>query len=516
MNSPEQLFELIKSLSPAEKRHFKLEASKYQPENTPDYLLLYGWIEQQEQYDEERLKKTFKGQTWLTRLPSVKNYLYNQLLKSLTIFHAENKSGYQASWLLQQVDILFARGLYKHARKLLSKAKKLAEEYQLQQSQLIIHQWEYAFAELIKQPTKSEEELQRIHAEEQATLDDLVLRISMERLHEKAVRYMYQKGTARTPEEQEAYRTFIDNPLLEQAKSSPSAYIRDLRASILGVCYYMMMDKDTSFVYSEERLQIMEAVPHILLENNRDYFVGVFNIIQILLSQNKLKEAVAVLEKADALIKNPKVHISKRTAEFVFLLQYCHTPRILMAQGKFAEIVAMNKETEREFLKWEEEEHRNRVTFMVPMVMSAANFITGNNDKALVWLHFILNDTSNTVRYDVLGSARIVHLLVQYELGNYGILEHYIDATQRYIKEHQNMHKFEQLCLRFIRQLSQTVKGDKKYNTILQKMQTEWEAFTKVESFEKQVISNYCLLEWAESKLQRRPFLEIVLERKSV
>src|SRR5690606_29090045 len=100
------LFQLIKSLSQSEKRFFKLETSKYSRKEQNDYLILYELIEKQEEYDEEAIKTVLKGSKILSRLPGVKNYLFNLILKTLTQYHAERNSHQQISSLLQQVDVL--------------------------------------------------------------------------------------------------------------------------------------------------------------------------------------------------------------------------------------------------------------------------------------------------------------------------------------------------------------------------------------------------------------------------
>ena len=148
MRSTDTLFQLIKSLSQSEKRFFKLETSKYSRKDQNDYLVLYELLDKQVEYDEVAIKKALKGSKILSRLPGVKNYLFNLILKALAQYHAERNSHQQISTLLQQIDILFSKGLYKAARKLLVKARKIADDFERLSYQIIISEWEHKFADL--------------------------------------------------------------------------------------------------------------------------------------------------------------------------------------------------------------------------------------------------------------------------------------------------------------------------------------------------------------------------------
>ncbi len=127
MNPP--LFELIKSLSKAEKRLFMLESARYSSKSNKGYLEVYKLLDKQSVYDEKQLKKKFANTPTAKRLPQLKNYLYNLILKILIKFNAQKSIDFEIIELLQGIDILFTKGLYKQAKKLLVKAKKLAKHH---------------------------------------------------------------------------------------------------------------------------------------------------------------------------------------------------------------------------------------------------------------------------------------------------------------------------------------------------------------------------------------------------
>ena len=103
MKPSTELHDLIKSLSKSEKRYFKLISSLQSGDK--NYIRLFDYLEQQEVYDEEAVKKEFKKEIFIRHLPSEKNHLYSLILKSLRSFHADKSAASQLQEQLRNVPI---------------------------------------------------------------------------------------------------------------------------------------------------------------------------------------------------------------------------------------------------------------------------------------------------------------------------------------------------------------------------------------------------------------------------
>ena len=99
MKPSTELFKLIKSLSKSEKRFFKLTSSLQTGEK--NYLKIFDYIDKQAVYDEDALKKEFKGEIFIKHFPSEKNHLYKLILKSLRSFYSEQSV---SSLLKQEIE----------------------------------------------------------------------------------------------------------------------------------------------------------------------------------------------------------------------------------------------------------------------------------------------------------------------------------------------------------------------------------------------------------------------------
>src|SRR5690606_5380767 len=128
MKPSTELFKLIKSLSKSEKRFFKLTSSLQTGEK--NYLKIFDCIDKQAFYDEEAIKKEFKGEIFIKHFPSEKNHLYKLILKSLRSFYSEQSVSSLLKQEIKNIEILYNKALYKECEKFVSRAKKLAEPYE--------------------------------------------------------------------------------------------------------------------------------------------------------------------------------------------------------------------------------------------------------------------------------------------------------------------------------------------------------------------------------------------------
>ena len=124
MKPSNELFKLIKSLTKSEKRFFKLSSALQSGEK--NYLRIFDYVEKQEDYEEEELKKEFKSEKFIKHLPSEKNHLYRLILKSLRLFYSEQSVSSILKQELKNVEILYDKALYKECEKFVTRAKSIA------------------------------------------------------------------------------------------------------------------------------------------------------------------------------------------------------------------------------------------------------------------------------------------------------------------------------------------------------------------------------------------------------
>lgn len=118
------IFQLLKVMTPAEKRHFKLH------HGTPPNQLseLFDLINKMDNYDEDALKAQLNPST-ARNLKVHKVQLLELLLKSLTAFHSKRRVTSKIRMWLEEADILSEKQLFDQAFERLSKARALCTHY---------------------------------------------------------------------------------------------------------------------------------------------------------------------------------------------------------------------------------------------------------------------------------------------------------------------------------------------------------------------------------------------------
>src|SRR5436190_8087617 len=100
---------VIRSMTRAEKRYFKLYTGRHVLEGQSNQQLLFDAIAAMDDYDESALLARFRHEAFTNRFAITKRRLYETILRSLGAFHAESSVDSRLSRLLHQVEILYKR-----------------------------------------------------------------------------------------------------------------------------------------------------------------------------------------------------------------------------------------------------------------------------------------------------------------------------------------------------------------------------------------------------------------------
>lgn len=141
-HASDNIFRLIKSLTRAEKRYFKVYSGRYLGEGKGVQLQLFDAIDAQEEYDETALVKKFRNSAFGKTPAIVKNRLYETILRSLHSFHSDSSLDVELQRLVHSAEILFKKSLYQDAERMLSRARKLALKHEKFYVLLEINKWD--------------------------------------------------------------------------------------------------------------------------------------------------------------------------------------------------------------------------------------------------------------------------------------------------------------------------------------------------------------------------------------
>src|SRR5213075_1720820 len=123
------LFQLIKSLEKAEKRHFKLYIRRSSANTELKIVRLFDVLDKMKEYDEKNLLKKMTGVT-RPQLANLKTHLYRQILASLRLLKSADSIDLQLNEQFDHAHILYKKGLFHQSLRILERAKEMAQANQ--------------------------------------------------------------------------------------------------------------------------------------------------------------------------------------------------------------------------------------------------------------------------------------------------------------------------------------------------------------------------------------------------
>ena len=135
-------------------------------------------------------------------------------------------------------------------------------------------------------------------------------------------------------------------------------------------------------------------------------------------------------------------------------------------------------------------------------------FAVGEFKKTLSFLNTILNDNEQLIRQDIYSIARILNLVLHFELGNYEFTEYVIKSISRYLSKQDRNYETETLLIKTIRKLSKNVLLEDQQQIFIQLKSDLNNLF---EDRHEQVILEYFnITAWVESKINKTSYSEEV------
>lgn len=506
------LFNLIKSLTVSEKGYFAKFAKRHIIGNGNNYLRLFEAINEQKVYDEELLKSQFKNEKFIKQFTTAKNYLTNMILKSLENYHGDESVSNKIVSLMNQYKILFEKTLFSQAETLLKRAKKLARETENYPKLIDILRYERSLDyKKIGEPN-FEEYLETSLQEEKDVLKKLENLAEYNNIYLRISRLFKVTGRSRTEKELENFSRIFSNPLLSNEKEALTVRAKNFFYIISYLYYYCIGDTKLAFEFGEKRLHLIEKHFEKISSMQEEYIYALtdaiafaFNIgeIKLCLSYLKKKRDFALEFKNKQSVPN---HLDMCVSSYSFELY------IYSMAGYFKEAT----ETAQEVIKWLHK-YQGKINkseeLKVIYAIAYVYFGAGDYSKALFWVNEILNDNSN-FRQDYKIFAKIMNLIIHYELGNIDLMEYNIKSVLRFLNNKDKLHKYEHTLIKFIKRIP-LLKNGEDMSFEFHQLKEELDMISKDE-FEKRAFDYFDIISWLESKLSKKKFADVVRERSEI
>lgn len=488
-------------MTKGDRRNFKLFAQLQ--DGDKKYIQVFDAIEKQTDYDEKKLLKQFEGERFTKQFSVAKNYLYRYILKTLHIFHKDPHS--ELVTLIHQVRILMGKNLFDQAQKLLRKAKHKAEDQEAFKELLALLQMEreiYFHNKKLNQFEAFIQDIQEKELDYVAKVENLIHYKHLQdqtRLCKKRIREARNKGDL------QPFREILENPLVASPDQPLSNRARIQRFAILCDCALYEGRFEDCEEYSGRIIELFEANPGIREVDNLMYLLELSYLSGFQYRNGKHDLAYETLERlrnATTLSHQEQLRIFEKYSQITLAIAL---ERGDLKNGREAALTI-----EQEFGQME---GKIRKAIELSLFFHLAYFwlIAGEPSQALKWINRLLNEPKTELRVDLQCMARILNLIIHYELGNRDLVEYSAKSAYRFIYKRKRLFKFEQFALRIVRKLNESFE-EGEADRILKDGMEEFQEILS-DPFESKALVLFDIHSWMKARLRKVPLAVIKQEK---
>ena len=139
-------------------------------------------------------------------------------------------------------------------------------------------------------------------------------------------------------------------------------------------------------------------------------------------------------------------------------------------------------------------------------------FRCGDYHKALANINFILNDVNIQLSPENYNSLRILHLMIHFDKGNIELLTYLLKSLYRYLKNKKQLYQAENIFLKFITNNLSSINHSRNQIEDFNSLREELLKISN-DPFEAGFLEFLDIISWLESKIENRPFAEILQEK---
>jgi len=455
MKPKENLYDLIKSLSRTEKRYFKIYCASQN--GNKNYLKLFNEIDKQaadgNQYNESLIREKLKGERFANQLSFTKAYLKDLIQKSLSRQYQESDIDIGLNESVKQCKVLYNKCLWHQFHTLVEQTKKLA--YKHERFGIILTLIEIEKAAPIEEfiPERDDNALLK---EETDVINFIKNLHEYNILEQNVQREASKMGRKRGDVLDEFINRIEKNPLLSSPEKALSFKAKEKYWETKYHLSFMKFDLSRNIYFIQKCYDIIESNPSPFEGFASNYWH------EIVMSLISLTLRTGDYSGIEGYLQSAKNHSTNFDVDRIGYLKLETLIRLWTAaqQKEWGNTDALIQNAESVIKKYYDRIDRlflGRVYYrIIKLLLLQERYL-----ESLKYVNICLNNPDYfPTREDVIANIRILNIIIHYEINNTDLLYHLLKSTYRYLKSRKRLYVFEELLLKFIKQLPRTGKND--------------------------------------------------------
>lgn len=492
----DQLFSLVKTLTKAEKRNFKLYANRGSGSGDQKYIRLFDVLDKATAYDEEIVRKKV-GRLTKGKLANLKRHLYKQILISLRLIHISKNSDIEIREQIDFARILYGRGLYLQALKLLDRMRTQA----LENNHDLLYLEILEFQKLIEErhitrsrQIKGKVEALMLEASKYSNITQN--RCSLSNLKIQMHGYYIQHGHIQKEEDIRSLEYFLKASIQHINIKNLSFFEKVYLNQSYFWYNYTLLDFKKCFKHAKDWVKIFDNHPHMIELDMDLYMRGIYYAVTSAFDLKDKENFKVYLEKFERFHKSYSDSFNEISKVLCFV--YLNIARINKhyLHKTFKQGIKLIPGLLHEMKSLDHSLDLHRI-MVFNYKIGYLYFGAGKSEQSLDYLNEIVNLKSGHLRNDIQIYARSLSLMAHYEMGNYELIPYLADQTIGMIKKIQGAKQTELALVKFLKNVSSLAASDRPL--AFQRFKKELVKLAKIK-FEKRSFVHLNIMDWVEQR----------------
>jgi hypothetical protein len=504
--STDILFQLIKSLEKAEKRHFKLYINRSSGNTDLKIVRLFDALDKLKEYDEKLLLKKLTDIA-KPQLANLKTHLYKQIMASLRLLKSTDSIDLQLNEQFDYAHILYKKGLFMQSLRIIDRAKEIARANQKYYflPQLIALEKRIEGLHITRNIQHRADALTaeanevNSHIDKMARLSNLAL---------KLFSWFVENGHARDEYDEKDIRKFMTQNLPSGAWKETGFYERMYLYQSYTWYAFIRQDFLQYYRYAQKLVNLFEDHSLMKRVETSHYIKSLHYLLNAHFVLRNHREFSKTLEQFSEAAQTARIkdHDNFRIQAFIYISQARINQQFM--QGSFKEGLTLIPVIEKELTEYTLFLDRHRV-LVLNYKFAMLYFGSGDYNTCIDYLQKIMNDNSN-LRYDLQCYARVLHLMAHYELGNDMLMESLSKSVYRFMARMKNLTAVEDAMFKFLRRSIPL--SPRQLKPEFEKLLATIKHLEK-DRFQTRSFAYIDIISWVESKVYNKTMGEVIHQK---
>jgi hypothetical protein len=503
----DHLFRLIKSMTKAEKRSFKLYVNRSGGAGDDAlFVQLFDVLDKQPAYDEEGI---FQKVPDLKRsqLSNIKRHLYRQILSSLRLLHISKNGDIEIREEIDFARILYNKGHFQQSLKVLDRIKGIARD----SNQDLLHLEIVDFEKMIESRHISDSIENRIDelAAESEHCHQVVANITrLSNLALKMFGFYVKTGHVKNESEAHYVTEYFKSNLPNLHYDQLSFYEKVYHCQSYVWYYYILQNFPLHFRYTQRWVDLFEDKPDMKSSDPELYLRGMNSLLTALFYMGRHDRYLQVLKQMEVFIARMADDFDTNLEIQAFTFLYTAKINKHYLEGTFSEGLYLVPELVEKLERYDEflDPHRKLIFYYK---IACLYFGSGDNGKAVDYLNDIINYKAGSLFSDIQCYARILYLIAHFELGNYSLLEYLVKSVYRFLAKMEDLNQVQREILTFLRREIRTSPRELRRAFIQLKARLEK---LQDQPNERRSFLYLDIISWLEAKIEGKTVAAVIRE----